>query len=115
MDVPALEIMKQCEVLGIDIERYGTDLPKMAAEAVSKNLWAVGWFYHHMFHHGLCLRPPFSMVEQICWEADRSTTTTEDMAVWMNPPLYETPPIPLIWPIPNEHPQCAKLWCAAID
>ena len=115
MDEPALSIMRDCQRLGIDIEKYGTDMPKMADEAAQKNLWAVGWWYHHMRRQGLCLRPPWSMAEQICWDPDRSTTTIPEMTAWANPPLQACPPIPAEWPEPHEHPLCAPLWRAAID
>lgn len=115
MDDSAMRIMQECMSLGIDPEKYGTDLPKMAEEAESKNLWAVGWFYHHLRRQGLCLRPPWSMVDQICWEADRSTTSAPEMMIWSNPPLRSCPPLPVNWPEPIEHPLCAALWRTAID
>lgn len=115
MSDPALLIMQECISLGIDPEKYGTDLPKMAEEAERKNLWAVGWFYHHQRRQGLCLRPPWSMVDQICWEASRSTTSTPEMMEWSNPQLGSCPPLPTEWPEPIEHPLCASLWRKAID
>lgn len=115
MEMPAIEIMAECHNAGINTERYGTDMPKMASEAEAKNLWAVGWWYHHMRNKGLCLRPPWSMVEHICWEQKRSTTTTAAMQVWANPPLLPCPPIPVQWPEPVEHCDCAALWRASID
>ncbi len=62
METAALDIMAACRDAGIDPERYGTDMPKMAAEAATRNLWAIGWWYLHMRKRGLCLRPPWSMV-----------------------------------------------------
>lgn len=114
MDRPALEIMEAARSSGIDIEHYGKDMPKMARQAASRNLWAIGWWYHHLLHRGLCLRPPWSLVEQICWDAERSTTTEPDMKEWMNPPLRACPPIPQPWPKPLEHADCAPLWRAAV-
>jgi hypothetical protein len=115
MDDPALAIMRECQEMGIDIEQYGTDMPKMAAEAEPRNLWAIGWWYHHLRRQGLCLRPPWSLVDQICWEEERSTTSTPAMLAWANPPLRPCPPIPDMWPEPREHPLCAPLWRQAID
>ncbi len=115
MDDSALTIMEDCRKLGIDIEKYGTDMPKMAAEAEPKNLWAVGWFYHHLREQGLCLRPPWSLVDQICWEESRSTTSTPEMMMWANPPLRPCPPLPDKWPEPVEHECCAPLWRQAMD
>lgn len=111
----ALKIQQECVERALDIEKYGTDLLKMAAEAERRNLWAVGWFYHHMRRNGLCLRPPWSLVDQICWEENRSTTTTPAMLAWANPPLRHCPPVPTEWPEPVEHPSCAPLWRQAID
>jgi hypothetical protein len=114
MDRPALEIMQACVEAGIDIEKYGKDMPKMARQAASRNLWAIGWWYHHLLHGGLCLRPPWSLVEQICWDAERSTTTEPDMKDWMNPPLRACPPLPPRWPAAVEHADCAPLWRRAV-
>lgn len=111
----AVKIQQECVERALDIEKYGTDLPKMVAEAERRNLWAVGWFYHHMRRNGLCLRPPWSLVEQICWEENRSTTTTPAMLGWANPPLRPCPPLPDAWPEPVEHSSCAPLWRQAID
>jgi hypothetical protein len=113
MDRPAMEIMRDCAARGIDIERYGTDMPKMAAEAGPRNLWAVGWWYHHMLHGGLCLRPPWSLGEHIGWD-ERATTTTPKALAWRNPPLGTPAPVPDTWPDPAEHPECAGLWRTAV-
>jgi hypothetical protein len=113
MDRPALDIMRDCASRGIDIERYGSDMPKMAAEAGPRNLWAVGWWYHHMLDGGLCLRPPSSMCEHTGWD-DRASTTVPAAAVWRNPPLADSPVIPSRWPEPAEHPDCPALWRAAV-
>lgn len=115
MDDSAVAIMQECMEIGIDTTKYGTDMPKMVAEAERRNLWAVGWFYHHMRRQGLCLRPPWSMVEHICWEESRSTTATPEMMAWANPPLRPCPPLPDKWPEPFEHPLCVPLWRQAID
>jgi Glycosyl transferase family 2 len=113
MHRPALDIMRDCAGRGIDIRRYGSDMPKMAAEAAPRNLWAVGWWYHHMLHNGLCLRPPRTLSEHTGWD-DRATTTVPAAAVWRNPPLIRRPDIPAPWPDPAEHPDCPRLWRTAI-
>jgi len=114
MDLLPMEILGRCERAGIDINRYGTDLPKMAAEAERKNLWAVGWWYHHLLYGGLCLRPPWSLVEHLGWD-DRATTTIPEMSRWHNPPLRAAPPVPTDWPLPLEHPDCPSRWRSAVD
>jgi len=108
----AMEIMRECAAGGIDVERYGSDMPKMAADAGPRNLWAVGWWYHHMLNGGLCLRPPHSLSEHTGWD-DRATTTTAGALAWRNPRLEPCPPIPELWPEAVEHPDCARLWRAA--
>jgi hypothetical protein len=115
MDETATAIMAACRQQGIDLEKYGSDLPKMVAEAEQKNLWAVGWFYHHMRHHHLCLRPPRSLVEHIGWDEERRTTSTPAMMAWAKPPSGLCPPLPARWPAPIEHAGCAPLWRQAID
>lgn len=115
MDQPATAIMEACRLQGLDLEKYGSDLPKMVAEAEQKNLWAASWFYQQMHRRGLCLRPPWSMVEHICWDAERSTTSTPAMGGWANPAPRLCPPIPLRWPAPREDPRCAPLWRQVID
>ena len=50
MDKPALDIMRERASAGIDIEKYGSDMPKMARQAGLMNLWAIGWWYNHMLH-----------------------------------------------------------------
>ncbi|OLT11160.1 hypothetical protein BJF79_04510 [Actinomadura sp. CNU-125] len=113
-DRPALDIMRDCAGRGIDVERYGSDMPKMAAEAAPRNLWAVGWWYHHMLTGGLCLRPPRSLCEHEGWD-DLATTAHPTGLRWRNPPLGPCPPVPREWPEPVEHPDCPDLWRAAID
>lgn len=112
MGRPAPDIMRECAGRGIDVDRYGSDMPKMAAEAGPRNLWAVGWWYHHLLHDGLCLRPPYSLGEHTGWD-ERATTTVPAAAVWRNPPLRDCPAVPARWPEPAEHPDCARLWRAA--
>jgi Glycosyl transferase family 2 len=114
MDRPALEIMADCAARGIDVERYGGDMPKMAADAGPRNLWAVGWWYHHMLNGGLCLRPPHSFCEHIGWD-ERATTTTAKARAWSNPAARLPPRIPGTWPEPAEHPDCAGLWRTAVN
>ena len=113
MDRPAMEIMADCAARGIDVERYGRDMPKMAADAGPRNLWAIGWWYHHMLNDGLCLRPPYSLCEHTGWD-DRATTTTPKARAWSNPAGLPAPRIPTVWPEPVEHPECAGLWQRAV-
>jgi hypothetical protein len=110
MDRPALEIMEDCRRTGLDVERYGYDMPIMAREAAERNLWAIGWWYHHIRHGGLCLRPPRSLVEHTGWDPRGTTTVPKMRENWLNPPLGPAPMPPSHWPAPREHSECPALW-----
>lgn len=96
---------------GLPAEAYGADLPLMAAAELGQNIWAVRWLYHHLQLGGLCLRPPWSLIEHIGFDA--GATNAAAATDWANPPLRPVPPIPAIWPEPREHPACRPLWRAA--
>ena len=96
---------------GLAPEAYGADLPIMAEREERQNIWAVRWLYHHLQHGGLCVRPPWSMVEHIGFDA--SATNAATATAWANPPLRAAPPVPVAWPEPREHPACRARWQAA--
>jgi hypothetical protein len=103
----AFTLMKRCEEQGIDIYRYGADLPEMARSELKRNIWAVRLLFWHIINHGLCLRPPWSMIENIGFGGEATNTQSES---WLkNPPLKQCPPIPKLWPEPIEDPQCFLL------
>jgi hypothetical protein len=104
----AAEKMALAEARGVSRGAYGTDLPVMAEGEQRWNIWAVRWLYHHLQHGGLCLRPPWSMVEHLGFDAD--ATNAAEGGQWANPPLRAAPPLPAVWPEPNEHGQCRALW-----
>lgn len=107
----AMEKMTAAERHGTPRDAYGADLPLMAEAEAKKNIWAVRWLYHHFQHNGLCLRPPWSMVEHIGFDAE--ATNAQTATAWENPPLRAVPPIPKPWPEPDEHPQVRYYWRAA--
>ncbi len=107
----ALEKLAAAEARGVAAAAYGADLPLMAAREQAQNIWAVRWLYHHLQHGGLCVRPPWSMVEHIGFDA--SATNAATATAWANPPLHVAPPIPAGWPKPREHPACRARWEAA--
>lgn len=111
MDRPAEALLRDCRARGLDVYRYGADLREMAAEELDRNIWYVRWAYHHLARGGLCLRPPWSMVEHIGFDATATNAGGDDR--WRNPPLRDAPPIPASWPAVVEHPRCAALWQAA--
>jgi putative methyltransferase (TIGR04325 family) len=107
LEQDARSLMLACEAKGIDRNKYGSDLPAMAEVELQRNIWAVRWLYHHILHGGLCLRPPWSMVEHIGFDAQ--ATNAGDGSKLANPPLKPCPPLPSEWPEPVEHPQCPEL------
>jgi len=107
MDIDAMTLMEQCRDQGIDIYRYGADLVNMAKAELRENIWAVRFLYRHILNKGLCLRPPWSMVEHIGFDSNATNACNES---WLkNPPLKFSPPIPALWPEPVEHPACSRL------
>jgi hypothetical protein len=107
MQENAITLMEKCKAEGIDGYRYGADLPAMAAVELQKNIWAVRFLYLHILNRGLCLRPPWSMVEHIGFGAEATNTKADS---WVkNPPLNPCPPIPVQWPYPVDHPACGRL------
>jgi hypothetical protein len=108
MEQSALEKMAACRARGVAPDAYGADLPVMARAEARQNIWAVRWLYHHLQHDGLCLRPPWTMVEHIGFDA--TATNAAQATAWANPPLRQAPPIPAAWPESWEHPDCRRLW-----
>ncbi len=107
MDVDARTLMDQCAARGIDIHKYGADLVTMAQAELEKNIWAVRLLYLHILKGCLCLRPPWSMVEHIGFDAD-ATNASEEW--WLrNATLKPVPKIPAQWPEAVENPDCARL------
>lgn len=110
MEQTAREKMAAVAAKGIAPDTYGTDLPRMARAEARKNIWAVRWLYHHLQQGGLCLRPPWSMVEHIGFDA--TATNAKTMPAWGGRQLMAAPALPPCWPDPREHPDCAALWRA---
>jgi len=104
----ALAKMQAAAGRGLPADAYGSDLPAMATQEARKNIWAVRWLYHHFAQGGLCLRPPWSMVEHIGF--DPQATNAGGAISWANPPLRPAPLIPPAWPKSAEHPACPALW-----
>lgn len=110
MDSDALTLMEACEKSGIDVYRYGADLVEMARKEESMNIWAVRFSYLHILNGGICMRPPFNMVEHIGF----GSLSTNVMTIENNPwhvKLPDTPPlIPKNWPQAIENEECSSLW-----
>ena len=107
----AVQKIAAAEAMGIADDTYGADLPAMAREEERKNIWAVRWLYHHLQHGGLCVRPAWSMVEHIGFDA--GATNAGGAGAWANPPLRSAPPVPSVWPEVREHPECRARWQTA--
>ena len=108
MEQPALEKLAVCASRGVAPDAYGADLPRMAAEEKARNIWAVRWLYHHLQHGGLCLRPPWSMVEHV--GDDAQATNCPDSGWMRQPDLRNAPPLPATWPEPRVRDECRQLW-----
>lgn len=98
--------LRKVEAQGIRRDAFGSDMPLMARDEVKRNLWAVRWLYHHLETGGLCLRPPWSMVEHI--GIDGMATNAAGSTEWDNAPLRDVPVGD--WPVPKLHPECSPLW-----
>lgn len=108
-DETGLEKMAKIQTQGGDIAKYGGDMPAMAKRELTSNIWAVRFLYHHIANKGLCMRPPWSMVEHIGFDA-RATNAASKNVWYVNGELSPCPPIPEKWPEPTENPECAALW-----
>lgn len=108
MERTAVEKMAAVQAAGLAPDAYGADLPRMARAERRRNIWAVRWLYHHFERGGLCLRPPWSMVEHIGFDGEATNAAQADR--WANPPLRPAPPIPPTWPDAVEQPECRELW-----
>jgi hypothetical protein len=107
MDRDARTLMRECQERGIDVRKYGDDLPAMAEIELDRNIWAVRFLYWHILQRGLCLRPPWSMVDHIGF-GDIATNATEE--IWLKQPdLRPCPTVPDKWPEPYEDQECAAL------
>lgn len=111
MEETAREKMAAAALRGVAPDAYGADLPEMARVETRKNIWAVRWLYHHFQHGGLCVRPPWSMVEHIGF--DVAATHAAEAVEWENPPLRAAPPVPAKWPEVREAEDVRAFWRAA--
>ncbi|MGD0948045.1 MAG: hypothetical protein ABSA52_11485 [Candidatus Binatia bacterium] len=106
----ARTLMRRCYLRGIDPYRYGSDLVQMARWEEQQNIWAVRWLYLHILKRGLCLRPPWSMVEHIGNDNRATNAAAWNESGWASPPLRRCPETPRSWPEPAEHEDCPGLW-----
>ena len=103
----ALEMMNIVKDRGEDPYAWGGDLPYMAKTELRSNIWAVRMCYLHIMNHGLCLRPPWSMVNHIGWGEDATNGCSSD--VWYNGQLPQAPQTPPVWPEARLNEACAAL------
>ena len=116
-EMTAEELMNRIIARGERPYKWGGDLPIMARMELTRNIWAVRFVYLHVFYGGLCLRPPWSMVNHIGW--GNGATNVCERNWEYNGKLRSAPPIPQEWPEPILNPRCEALdlkmyprpWC----
>ena len=108
MGLDAKTMLDRCRTNRIDVYQYGADLVAMAAVEARQNIWAVRFLCWQLLSRGLCLRPPWSLVENIGFGPEATNTRVEQP--WSaSGPLQPCPPIPEQWPEPIENPECRHL------
>ncbi|HLO13715.1 MAG TPA: glycosyltransferase [Anaerolineales bacterium] len=110
MERDSLSMIEECRRQGIDIYRYGADLVGMANEEKKRNIWAVRFSYLHILNQGLCLRPPYSLVQHIGYDMESVNVRNIQRYKWHVELPDTCPPIPVGWPPAIEDPECPKLW-----
>jgi hypothetical protein len=110
MEQDSLEIMDACEKRGLDIYRYGADLVEMAKLEKIRNIWAVRFSFLHILNKGICLRPPYSLVQHIGYDPESVNVKKLDEYIWHVDLPEHCPPIPHSWPDAVENPECPRLW-----
>jgi hypothetical protein len=110
MERDSLMMIEECKQQGIDIYRYGADLLEMAKLEMIRNIWAVRFSYLHILHKGICLRPPYSLVQHIGYDSESVNVKNLDEYIWHVDLPKHCPPIPQIWPEAVENPECPILW-----
>lgn len=111
MEIPARTLLWRCRLMLKDVNRYGGDIPWMAGLEMKKNIWAVRFCLLHILRGGLALYPPTSLSNHFGF-CD-STTSSGVPDRWLLDKLEPCPPIPLVWPVPIEHPACPGLFQSA--
>lgn len=110
MEQNSLEMIGACKKRGLNVYRYGADLVQMAEFEKDRNIWAVRFSFLHILNKGICLRPPFSLVEHIGYDEYSSNVTRKEGYKWYVPLPEKCPPIPTAWPDAVENLECPSLW-----
>jgi hypothetical protein len=108
MEKSAMELILECGKRKIDIYRYGADLYRMAKDERKRNTWAVRFSYLHILNKGLCLRPPYSLVQNLGF--GENATNTIGISPWQIEEFGRRPIIPGNWPAAEENLECPALW-----
>lgn len=103
----AQEMMEMVRARDEDPYRWGGDLPYMAKTELAQNIWAVRMCYLHILNHGLCMRPPWSMVNHIGWGGGATNVGSQSWEY--NGKLRPCPPLPSRWPLARVNEQCEAL------
>jgi hypothetical protein len=110
MEQDSLTMIEGCKQKGIDVYRYGADLVEMANGEKIRNIWAVRFSYLHILNQGVCLRPPYSLVQHIGYDPDSVNVKIFQDYIWHVELPERCPPIPHKWPDPVENLECPALW-----
>jgi hypothetical protein len=109
----AAELRDRCVARGIDIGKYGRDIPDWFAAGVD----LVGWDYkfglHLMLHDGLTLLPPHAMT--VHTGNDVRASHPQDRTEWKDRAESPPPPGEIRWPEVRENAGSAECWRRAME
>jgi len=105
LDTP-LQVMKQCELAGIDFEEWGADLRWQAEHAAERNLWYVGYALLHLLHEKVSYFPPETLTVNIGFDG-----TGENSGIHADPSIALidcSVDCPETWPTPYVQSETAS-------
>jgi hypothetical protein len=109
----AVELRDRCLAAGIDIGKYGEDVPAIFAGDAAKATWDYCFSLHMMLHGGLSLLPRHTLTAHIGYDA-RATHPQNDEG-WEDHPESPPPPDQVRWPAVREEPDSAECWRRALN
>lgn len=107
-DNDATTLLAHARTRGLDVARYGGDVPAEALTEHERNIWGPRWAAYHYVSEGLCLYPPWSMVTHIGYDARASNAP--NAPGWEDYPMPAPPLDTIAWPEVREEPGAAALW-----
>jgi hypothetical protein len=112
-ELSGAELRDRCVARGIDLARYGGDVPAAFVGDAPKTSWDYCFGLHMMLHDGLCLLPPRSMTAHIGY--DGRATHEQNHVGWEDHPEPPPPPDQIHWPPVRENLNSAEYWRRAQD